>query len=421
MSCRPLLLIIACAWGLLFAHAAQAVIMVNIPLTKIIEDEQHIFVAKVSEILPDKPAMILSFSEDLKAKFPIERLPVALAGDADAKKGKHTDVLLDRIDKDTPLIIFTTKRGGKYIAFCFTEGTWFQMHGRVEKQDDKEVVRWTFLHCEPYLRRTFKGTTEELKQIVTDAIAKKKAPPALDENEPPGFGPPIKKKCALDSAPRTLAYGGKTQAKRTQAVQFPLAVIQLPMLGLIAALAALFPTVFGGLALFMKRWVAVLSTSGMVSLFVALPEFFKGWTARQWVYSPVGFWLTCAGMFTVGTFWSLRRYRRSIDNGTSEAMQPLKFDRLFVTLFFVAGLVSLTIAFAYHFPVWTNEYWRWDLAATVALGAAAWALISAYLRRGTPPATTILRIAPETVMLWVMVASCIVFGSWEAGRVFAQP
>ncbi|MCE9531858.1 MAG: hypothetical protein K8T89_12145 [Planctomycetes bacterium] len=211
---------LVCVSGLLSAASARAVIMVLIPLNSVVDKEEFIFIARVKEILPDKPAMVLAFDENLKGKAPFERMPVNLTGDAEAKKDKHTEVLLDRIDKDTPIVIITTKRGGRYIAFGFTNGTWFQMEGRIEKQDDKEVVRWSFLHCEPYLVRTFKGTTEELKQIVVDAVAKKKAPPPPNEKEKPGFGPPIKKSSGV---------GG-----------FPFAVIQLPFLGLIAALAALF-------------------------------------------------------------------------------------------------------------------------------------------------------------------------------------
>ena len=264
----------------------------------------------MKEILPDKPGMVLVPDENLKGKAPFERMPVNLTGDSEAKKGKHTDVLLERIEKDTPIVIIASKNDGKYIAFGFTNGTWFQMQGHIEKKDGAEVVRWSFLHCEPYLRRTFKGTTEEMKQVVADALAKKKDPPAPNPKEKPGFGPPIKKNTS---------------------VGYPLAVIQLPFLGLIAALAALFPAVFGGLALFMKRWVAVLSTSGIVSLFVAIPMIAPGWSAQQWIYSSSGAWISCGALFLVGALWSARRYRLSIERREAEIMQPRRFDRIIVS------------------------------------------------------------------------------------------
>ena len=208
----------------------------------------------------------------------------------------------------------TSKRGGKYVAFAFTNGTWFQMEGRIEKQEGKETVRWSFLHCEPYLRRTFKGTTEELKQIVIDGVAKKKAPPAPNEKEPPGFGPPIKK---------------------NSGVNYPFAVIQLPFIGLIAALAAIFPTVFGGLALFMKRWVAALSTGGFVSIFVALPMI-TTITARCAVWSNEIWRWALAGTigFGAGTAVLLANYWR---NRELSAVVPLRVSAETVLLWVLAG------------------------------------------------------------------------------------
>ena len=394
------LLVAVCLLGLFAAVPAYAVIMVLIPLNDVVEKEQFIFIARVAEILPDKPALVLVPDEHLKGKAPFERMPINLTGDAEAKKEKHTDILLDRVDKDLPIVIIASKRGNKYIAFGFTNGTWFQMDGRIEKQDDKEVVRWSFLHCEPYLRRTFKGTTEELKQIVADAVAKKKAPPAPEKEEPPGFGPAIKKKSSNDPS-RSF---------------YPFAVVQLPFIGLIAALAALFPTVFGGLAIFMKRWVAVLSTGGFVSMFVTFPMIAPAWSANLKCYSPSGLWWSCAILFGLGALWAVRRYRRSLDTGAGEVMQPRKFDRLFLGLFFLAGATALLIGRWFELPLLTNTYRRWVLAGTLAIGAGTWYLVSVYLRKQPAP----LRVSGETVLLWTLAASCLAFGAWEAGKYSKQ-
>jgi outer membrane protein assembly factor BamB len=401
--------IIVSALFLAQASPARAVITALTPLSAIVDKEEFIFIAKVKEILPDKPGLVLVFDENLKGKASFDRLPINLTGDTEAKKGKHTEVLLDRVDKDLPIIVVTTKRGGRYIAFGFTNGTWFQMAGRIENENGKEVVRWNFLHCEPYLRRTFKGTTAELKQIILDGVAKKKAPPAPNDKEEPGFGPPIKK------ASRIIPRRDGCLLAAIPPLEPTLAVIQLPFLGLIAALAALFPTLFGGLALFMKRWVALLSTSGLVSVFVAVPMLAPGWCGRQWIYSPAGLWLTSAALLAFGALWSLGRYRRALAGGSAEAMQPKKFDRLVVTLLFLAGAAAIGIGWRCEQPVWSEMYWRFGLAATLALGAGAWCLLAAYRRGESGP----LRLAPESVMLWTLAGSCLALGSWEAGR-YAQ-
>ena len=108
-----------------------------------------------------KPAMILTITEDLKGKLPFRKLPINLrATTKDAKEGKHVPLLLKRLAHDVPLVIFVRQRDEEtFNAFAFTNGTWLQILGR--KPDDGPAT-WRFLNCEPYLRGTFKGTTEEL-------------------------------------------------------------------------------------------------------------------------------------------------------------------------------------------------------------------------------------------------------------------
>ena len=399
--------------ALFHSSQANAVITALIPLSDM-EKQDFIFVAKVKEILPEKPALVLEFVENLKGTAPFDRLPVNLTGNPDAKKGKHSNILLERIEKDLPIIVMTKFIGGKHVALGYTNGTWFQFHGRVEKAEGMEIVRWSFQCCEPYLRRTFKGTTEELKAIIVDMVAKKKQPPLPDDKEKPGYGPPIEKKSALPV--RGTCTNIADESDKRSGVNYPLAVIQLPFLGLIAGLAALFPTVFGGLALFMKRWVAVLSTSGLVSLFVSVPMIAPGWCARQWLFTPAGMWLSCAALFGMGALWSLRRYRCSIDRGEGESMQPQRFDRLGLSILTVAGTVALFVGVGLQMNIWSNHFWRWVIAGTIAFCSTTFVMLTTYLRTRRSTGKFLGRIASETVLLWVLAATCVAFGSWEWGK-----
>jgi outer membrane protein assembly factor BamB len=291
------------------SNLTHAVITVLTPLKQVLEKEQFIFVAKVKEQFPDKPAMILVFQKHLKGEAPFDRMPVSLTGDSEAAKDKHTEKLLERLSVDQEIVVFSSKRGKKYTAFAFTNGTWFQMEGRAETQDGKDVVRWAFLHAEPYLRRTFKGTTEELKQVVVDGLSGKKMPPEPDPKEPPGFGPVLPKKSSNLVAPSNGLLG----------------VIQLPFLGLIAALAALFPTAFGGLALLMKRWVALLSFLSIWSLFFSVYLFFPGWLPEK-MQSTLSFLIGSAIVAVVFALWAGLRYRKSLLNADYDAMLATKWD-----------------------------------------------------------------------------------------------
>src|SRR5262245_45403031 len=175
----------------LFASLAHGVIKVLTPLKSFVADSQFIVVAKVDKLYPEKPALILTVSDDLKGKLPYRRLPINLVGDSEAKKEKHVPALLKRLAPDLPVILFVHQRGKALTTFAYTNGTCVHILGRITGDDS---ASWSFTHCEPYLRRTYKGTTAELRQVLAAAISGKKDPPPVNEKEPPGFGPEIPEK-----------------------------------------------------------------------------------------------------------------------------------------------------------------------------------------------------------------------------------
>lgn len=176
------------------APAAWAVIMVLLPLQDVVRTSQYIVVAKVEKFYPEKPAMLLHVDEDLKGKTPFRKLGVHLKGDSEAEKAMHVPQLLKRLGPDLPLILFVedkkNKSDNKLMALAYTNGTWMQLVG--DRSGD--TVVWSLTHGEPYLRRTFKGTTAELRTTLIDVLAGKKRPPAIDKKTEPGFGPELNAK-----------------------------------------------------------------------------------------------------------------------------------------------------------------------------------------------------------------------------------
>lgn len=169
----------------------EAVIMAPLELRKILGDSQYVVVAKVEQLFPEKPAMVLTVADDLKGKSTLRRLPINLKGDKEAEKLNHVPQLLARLGTELPLVVFITPEKAKQrYAFAFTNGTWFQMVG--QRSGDNMV--WSLSHGEPYLRRTFKGTTDELRHTVADVLAGKKKAPPVNAKEEPGFGPELEKK-----------------------------------------------------------------------------------------------------------------------------------------------------------------------------------------------------------------------------------
>src|SRR5262249_49322641 len=147
-------------------------------------------------------------------------------------------------------------------------GTWMQLTG----VKDGDTVRWSFTHLEPYLRRTYKGTTAEMKQTVQDALAGKKEPPAPDEKEMPGFGPEVPREeekkgggCAADPA---------ADEETTQMAVIPTVLVGGPL----AMLAMLFPSLFGG----WKRWLALISVACTNSTIFFVHDWFATDLAGTW-------------------------------------------------------------------------------------------------------------------------------------------
>jgi hypothetical protein len=171
----------------LAARPALALITAPLPLGQVLKDSTVILTAHVDTLDPARPAVALAVDETLKGTAPFTRLAVHLKGDQEAAKAGHTPQLLKRLAPKLPLVLFFSSRDKQYIAFAYTNGTWFQVVGT----ETDDGVRWTFTHCEPYLRKTFKGPTSDLKQVIADVLAGKQEPPSPDVKEKPDLGPEV--------------------------------------------------------------------------------------------------------------------------------------------------------------------------------------------------------------------------------------
>lgn len=281
---------------LLAARPAQALITALTPLQNVLQQSTFIVSARVESVDAEKPALVLVVEDDLKGKMPVRKLPVLLKGDAEAKKKNHVPLILKRVVPKLPLVLFILKQDKKYTAFAYTNGTWFQILG----VEDDGAVRWTFTHGEPYLRKTFKGTTSELKQVIVDGLAGKKAPPKPDTKEKPGFGPEVEAE-------------KKSESRGPNASGSLFAVIPTVLVGgPLAILAMLFPAVFGGLTLVMRRWMAALSVLSLNSTLYFLQNWYGYRLVGFWWGTPLALWLTMTMVTLFGLLWAWRRHVASL-------------------------------------------------------------------------------------------------------------
>ncbi|HXG08932.1 MAG TPA: hypothetical protein VNK04_04015, partial [Gemmataceae bacterium] len=309
----------------LAAQRTEAFITTLTPLRGILADSQFIFTVKVDALDPDRPSVVLIVDEDLKGKAPFRRLPVNLTGDQAAQKAKHPAQLLKRLAPKLPLVVFVRQRGDRFDALAYTNGTWFQMVGH--RSSDTDAVRWAFTHCEPYLRRTFKGTTAELRQVIGDALAGKKTPPEPDPREPPGLGPEVPENddggTRKDERPEAGgSFPSSFLAPCSSCGRGPVfAVIPTVLVGGPAAiLAMLFPALFGGLILLLRRWAAVLTVASLNSTLFLLHGWLYPSIRDRWWGTPAALWVAMTLITIAGIFWAWRRHRRAVRAG--EAGQP---------------------------------------------------------------------------------------------------
>jgi outer membrane protein assembly factor BamB len=280
---------------LLSAPPAHAVITRLTPLRDVLHESTYIVTARVESVDADKPALALTIEDHLKGKLPAEKMVVLLKGDAEAKKNKHVPILLKRVAPKLPLVLFVLQQDKKYTAFAYTNGSWFQIIG-VETDGQ---VRWSFTHGEPYLRKTFKGGTAELKQIVVDNLAGKAKPPEPDTREKPGFGPEVEAE-----KPREKQSENEEGLADSLFAVIPTVLVGGPL----AVLAMLFPAVFGGLILVLRRWMVALSVLSLNSTLYLAQDWCRRWLVGSWWGTPLALWLTMCVVTLLGILWAWRRH-----------------------------------------------------------------------------------------------------------------
>jgi outer membrane protein assembly factor BamB len=379
--------------GLLLTEMhAHALITVLTPLQDVLKQSTFIVTAKVESVDAGKPEMVLVVDEDLKGKLPLRRLAILLQGDAEAKKRSHVPQILKRVAPKLPLLLFILQQDKRFATLAYTNGTWFRIIGA----ESDGAMRWSFVHGEPYLRKTFKGSTAELKQVVIDGLSGKREPPKPDAKEKPGFGPEVP--AESKSEDRGLATGGRLFAV------IPTVFIGGPL----AFLALLFPVVFGGLMLVLRRWLAALSVLSVNSSLYVLQEVCRRWLADSWWGTPAALWVSMAVVTLLGLLWAWRRqvFSIAVDN-QKQGRTPSGVELITLGILSVLCLILATLTL-------TRSLGPLDLWGKTLLmfSAGLWtATLHVLYRRWiartgetpVPPVPLRAGLPSEGVLLWTML------------------
>jgi outer membrane protein assembly factor BamB len=358
---------------------------------------KHIFVVKVDKLYPDKPAMMLKVEETLKGKAPFEKLAVNLNPiDEKSQKDKAEQKLLKRLDEGLPLVVYANKRGMAWTAFCYTNGTWFQIHA-MEEGTPAKLGAWSFVQLEPVLRQTYKGTTAEMRQVIIDGLAGKKEPPDRDKDEQPGIGPELKKE-EKKSSRGTSSGGPLFGVIPTVAIGGPLAILSM-----------LFPTLFGKPKEIMQRYLALLTTITITSTVYLLHVWlYPSLRGHAWA-SPLVLWSFMAIATLLGAVWAWRRHRAAVRNGVAaDALLPKRGEEIVFILLSLSGLVLASYAFG------RGELLDSPWKEFLLMWAVVWAgtLTGLYLRNAqTRNPNSKPRLSMEGMMLAALAVTCAAMGT----------
>jgi outer membrane protein assembly factor BamB len=376
---------------------AHAVITAPSPLKKFEGDALYIVVGKVEKHFPEMPAMSVVITEDIKGKAPFRKMPINCKVDnPKIFKDNQIEPLLKRFGPDQEIIFFidpTTKKS--YNVFAFTNGTWFHVQGT--QVGDKSDVRFSLKSAEPYLRKTFKGTTEELRKILKDHVDKKVPLPEMDEKVVPGFGPEYTPKKGADrrQSPRHGGRGPLFGVIPTLGVGAPLAI-----------LALLFPTVFGGVFILFRQWMALITVISLNSTLIFLNIWLSPMFRSSWWSTDAALWIVMTACTFACLLWAWRRQLNALASGEPEA--PPKTE-LIILVVMALSCIGATVVTWWMAKVVSWSDAGWTLTVVLALSILAGTLYRTYQAFkdeslfAAPPMTT------EGVVLGTMLFAQVAF------------
>jgi outer membrane protein assembly factor BamB len=383
---------------------AEAVIKAAPSLKVYLDSSTFIFSAKVEKLYPEKPALVLAAAEDFKGKNPHRRLPITVKLDPKAENENYIPPLMKRLGENQDVILFVNQRGELAIVYAFTNGSWFHMVGR---KSDGEKVAWSLVSGEPYLRRSFKGTTAEMRQLVVDYLAGKRKAPEADEKEAPGFGPELKS--AEPPAKKSARNGAFTPHQSG-----PLFGV-IPTLGIggpLAILALLFPTVFGGVLVLFRQWMAFITVLSVNSTLYLL-YLWQGFHLRgTWLGSEAGLWFVMTLIALAGTIWAWSRqvYNLSLGAGAVETPRRAETTVLWTLSILCGGFALFLAIFSSHWDI--SDYLLFVFAFGIIVGTVVHMMRGWFFALAMNPGRSMEGVILSSVLLGHLA---IAAARWSSG------
>src|SRR5262249_23033246 len=125
----------------------------------------------------------------------------------------------------------------------------------------------------------------------------------------------------------------------------------------------LFPTTFGGLALFFRRWMVVLTVISLNSTLFVLHDWLRLWIHDFWWGTPLALWLTMTLITIVGLLWAWRRHLAVVHREGLASPQgalasvPSRREAIVLSVLSLIGLSIVGLCLLWRAPL-LDSSWR---------------------------------------------------------------
>ncbi len=160
--------------GLLFSSQARGFIEREYTIHEVSDACTNIVFGKIRSVNAKRLRSIVAVEEDAKGVSNVDEIKMNFAT-GQYRRGSSPPQMVKLLKVGMPIIVFYQRNQWGIQSLSYIDGMWFQTYGPGEDFPDGW---WSFPHTDPYLLRTFDGSTMEFQKIVRAILAGEKWPAA---------------------------------------------------------------------------------------------------------------------------------------------------------------------------------------------------------------------------------------------------
>lgn len=156
--------------ALLFSSQAQGFIEREYTIHEVLEACTNIAFGKIKSVEAKRLRSVVAVEEDAKGESKVDEIKMNFAT-GQYRRGSSPPKMVKMLKVGMPIIVFYQKNQWGVQSLSYIDGMWFQTYGPGDGSPDGW---WGFTHTDPYMLRTFDGSTLEFQRIIKAILAGEK-------------------------------------------------------------------------------------------------------------------------------------------------------------------------------------------------------------------------------------------------------